>query len=65
MLFGIVHGDWDWDAGDVGEAVLGILVVVALEYIMHGNLHADTHKCCQIALMLHVNTVIMAIQLAN
>lgn len=42
MLGGIVHWDGDGDAGDVGKAVAGVLMVMGLEHVVHDELQANT-----------------------
>ena len=52
MLGGIVHGDGDGDAGNVGKATAGILMVVILEDVVHDELQAASRN-----LLVMANTV--------
>lgn len=44
MLGGVIHGDGDWDAGDVGKAAPGVLVVMGLEDVVHDELQGTTRS---------------------
>ena len=52
MLGRKVHGDGHGDAGNVGEAAAGILMVVSLEDVVHDKLQATsrTRSLCQTTL---------------
>ena len=44
MLGGVVHGDGDRDAGNVGKPVVGVLMEMSLENVVHDELQATTTK---------------------